>query len=106
MSTLYVPLPVETVEQAAALPPDAIVVNDLGDRYNRLPRGDWHSIDSDRGLDEDLDAGGIAPPIITALVPVEADEDRRPRPGTVRTWGMSADDVAEQRRFVTVWEDA
>ena len=75
MTTLYRPVLIETAAQAEALPEGSIVINDDGDRYSRHPRwGEWHSVADDRDLTEDLDST-FRPPTITALVPIEAEEE-------------------------------
>ena len=82
---IYIPRLIESAEQADALPEGAIVVNDDGDRYNRLLGvGKWHSAADDRGLDEDLDPR-CRQRKITALVPIKAEEEHKgiplfPRP--------------------------
>ena len=99
MTTLYRPVLIESAEQADALPEGAIVINDDGDRYNRLLGvGKWHSAADDRGLDEDLDST-YRPRKITALVPIEAEEETT----TVHDYG---DLDTPYRRLVTPWETA
>src|SRR5699024_6091456 len=82
MTTLYRPVLIESAAQAEALPEGSIVINDDGDRYSRHPRwGEWHSVADDRDLTEDLDST-FRPPTITALVPIEAEEEAR----GITTW--------------------
>ena len=97
MTTLYRPVLIESAEQAEALPEGTIVINDQGDRYHRGAGWGWHSTVGDRDLTEDLDST-FMPPKITALVPVEAEEE------------LGEDDDADTytptRRYVTPWEEA
>ena len=96
MTTLYRPVLIESAEQADALPEGAIVINDDGDRYNRLLGvGKWHSAADDRGLDEDLDST-YRPRKITALVPIEAEEE-------MDTDYYMGGDGSPMRRYVTPW---
>ena len=99
MTTLYRPVLIETAAQAEALPEGSIVINDDGDRYSRRPRwGEWHSVADDRDLTEDLDST-FRPPTITALVPIEAEEEThstQARGQTTPEW---------RTRLVTPWEE-
>lgn len=114
---LYREVLIETIAQAEALPDDAIVINDSGDRYNHVPgrRGGWHSSTEDRDLSEDL-ASTFLPPKITALVPMEGEEETRV--GVDRAeqnlWSMaleasaygervSLDGIHMAHRFKTAW---
>ena len=99
MTTLYRPVLIESAEQAEALPEGSVVINNDGDRYSRHPRwGEWHSVADDRDLTEDLDST-FRPPTITALVPIEAEEE----------FGAGGDGMDEDfyltRRLVTPWEE-
>ena len=97
MTTLYRPVLIESAAQAEALPEGSIVINNDGDRYSRHPRwGEWHSVADDRDLTEDLDST-FRPPTITALVPVEAEEETEPGHYFYQTPG--------QTRLVTPWEE-
>src|SRR5699024_7130618 len=94
MATVYVPRLIESAAQAEALPEGSIVINDDGDRYSRHPRwGEWHSVADDRDLTEDLDST-FRPPTITALVPIEAEEQH------------VSPDAITYARYVTPWEEA
>ena len=100
MTTLYRPVLIESAAQAEALPEGSIVINNDGDRYSRHPRwGEWHSVADDRDLTEDLDST-FRPPTITALVPIEAEEEHGAR------GDGEAEDFYLTRRFVTPWEEA
>lgn len=71
MSTLYRPVKITAAEQADTLPADAIVVDDLGDRFTR-PTGstEWWGLANDgTRLEHAIDLGSD----VTALVPIEAE---------------------------------
>ena len=106
MTTLYRPVLIETAAQAEALPEGSIVINNDGDRYSRHPRwGEWHSVADDRDLTEDLDST-FRPPTITALVPIEAEEEWRLDTTAIRPWGETTPDpLPEHTRLVTPWEE-
>ena len=98
MTTLYKPVLIETVEQVKALPDTAIVIGvETGERYTRTFEGDWWGVtEMGTRLAVDLDAGDV----VTALVPIEAEEETRlhvVRPGARTT-------TADLTRLVTPWE--
>lgn len=74
MTILYKPVLIESVAQADALPTGTVVINSSGDRYNLTAAGMWHSVADDRDLTEDIDSSAF-PVTITALVPIEAEEE-------------------------------
>ena len=106
MATVYVPRLIESAAQAEALPEGSIVINNDGDRYSRHPRwGEWHSVADDRDLTEDLDST-FRPPTITALVPIEAEEETREHPSRVEERvGYVYHQPVRQTRYKTRWED-
>ena len=94
MTTLYRPVPIETTEQAEALPDAAIVVGDeTGERYLKNYDGTWWGITEMAGpLSQDVKYDKI-----TALVPIEAEEGT----DTVQT---GAEHSYTRTRYVTPWE--
>lgn len=99
MSIVYVPRLIETAAQAEALPEGSIVINNDGDRYSRHPCwGEWHSVADDRDLTEDLDST-FMPPTITALVPIEAEEETH----SIQARGQTTPEW--RTRLVTPWEE-
>lgn len=73
---IYKPVTITSAKQAEALPVGTVVINDQGDSYLRGDWGGWHSVATDRDLTEDLD-DTFMPPKITALVPIEAEEEHQ-----------------------------
>lgn len=97
MTTLYKPVLIETVEQVKALPDTAIVIGvETGERYTRTFEGDWWGVtEMGTRLAVDLDAGDV----VTALVPIEAEEE-------MDTDYYAGGDGSPTRRYVTRWERA
>lgn len=96
MSILYRPVLIESAEQAEALPEEAIIIDDCGDRYTR-PSGSgalWGLADGGIRLDVALAIGNE----ITALVPIEAEEEVVEK----RRLCQKTPDVL--RRYVTEWQ--
>lgn len=103
MTTLYRPVLIESAEQAEALPRGSVVFDgdpEDGDTYVRVG-GDWHTNGHPGLLSEALDLGLT----VTALVPIEAEEERQAIaeceigvPGTER--------IVHERRLVTPWEES
>ena len=77
MVTLYKPVLIESVEQAEALPDDAIVISDGGDRYRRSGK-DWMGVAGE--LPSYLDVDLLCNERITALVPIEAEVEHEEEP--------------------------
>lgn len=100
--TVYVPVLIETAAQAEALPDGAIVIGvETGERYTRAFEGDWWGVtEMGTSLAVDLDSGDA----VTALVPVEAEEEHKQAGGLsiahggTRTWPA-------RTRYVTPWTE-
>ncbi|QCR53227.1 hypothetical protein C1N80_06280 [Brachybacterium sp. SGAir0954] len=105
MTTLYRPVLIETTEQAEQLPLSTRAIRPDGQAAARLDGvsegGQWTSKLRLYAHDEVIGW--------TALVPVEAEEERtRPVPLYATTAHVSPTSIAETpaRRLVTPWEDA
>ena len=93
MTTLYKPVLIESAEQAEALPDGTIATVEEGPAPYYKFDGRWHW-----GAD-----GGFAarsPVGMTALVPIEAEEEHGAR------GDGEAEDFYLTRRYVTPWEAA
>lgn len=116
MTTLYRPVKITSAEQAEALPEGAIVIDDCGDRYTRSGNDGefWGQADDGTQLSIALAIGNV----VTALVPIEAEEEWEDDGRAV--WLLSegeaspadVDDYERRngrrpsRRLVTPWEEA
>ncbi|MGP9682053.1 hypothetical protein [Brachybacterium sp. AOP3-A1-3] len=115
---LYRPVLIETAEQAEVLPDDAIVISvETGERYTRGFEGDWWGVtEMGTRLAVDLYAGDV----VTALVPIEAEEEVRVTPEALAeaaqqtlaranraaATGILPPDrltIQQQTRYVTPW---
>lgn len=102
MTTLYRPVLIETAEQAEALPEGTVAVLEefapevfVKDGYS------WLGTHGPGGF-TNVSAVGL-----TALVPIEAEEETRPDTSAIRPWGETTPDpLPEQTRYVTPWEQA
>ena len=96
MSTLYRPVKVESVEQADALPKGSVLFDggiEDGDTYIHMG-GDWRTNGYPGLLSEALDLGFT----VTALVPVEAEEE------LVERSRLCQKDPDVLHRYVTGWQ--
>ena len=108
MTTLYKPVLIESAEQAEQLPDDAIVISDGGDRYRRSGR-DWMGVAGE--LPGYLDVDLLCNERITALVPIEAEEEWAAEFESGEMYvnldedsARAADGGAAMSRLVTPWE--
>lgn len=120
MTALYRPVEITSAEQAEALPDDAIVIGvETGERYARRFEGDWWGVtELGTSLAVDLDAGDA----VTALVPIEAEEETHTTPEAIQdavnrmiaranrtaATGMLPPyrlTIQQQTRLVTPWEE-
>ena len=98
--TLYVPVLIETAEQAETLPIGSVALLPYGHRTKI--DGGWWETPTGGGLDESRAVVGAR-----VFVPVEAEEERKPDLRAFPAWPDPVPDpFPHLTRLVTRWEEA